>query len=116
MRSDIPLLPVLRDELTGILCDIREAHPKKTRDGTDVSPFAAIEEFQKKVQAVIEGEGSPEERTAKVYLAALGIDYGSLTHEEFVVLIEILEKSKLKENSISRRGRNRPTSYKKRKK
>ena len=97
-----------------ILRDIRETRPKKTEDGTDVSPFAAIEEFQKKVQAVIEGEGSPEERAAKVYLAAWGIDYDSLTHEEFVVLIGILEKSKLKENSISRRGKNRPRSHKKR--
>ena len=107
---------VLRDDLTGILRDIREARPKKAKDGTDVSPFAAIEEFQKKVQAVVEGEGSSEERAAKLYLAALGIDYDSLTHEEFVVLIGILEKSELKENSISRRGRNRPTSHKKRKK
>ena len=107
---------VLRDDLTGILRDIREAHPKKAGDGTDVSPFAAIEEFQKKVQAVIEGEGSPEERAAKVYLTAFGIDYDSLTHEEFVVLIGILGKSKLRENSISRRGRNQPISYKKRRK
>ena len=105
---------VLRDDLTNILRDIREARPKKTEDGTGTSPFAAIEEFQKKVQAVIEGEGSPEERAAKVYLTALGIDYDSLTHEEFVVLIGILEKSKLKENSISRRGRNQPRSLKKR--
>ena len=107
---------VLRDDLTGILRDIREAHPKKTKDGADVSPFAAIEEFQKKVQAVIEGEGSPEERAAKMYLTAFGIDYDSLTHEEFVVLIGILDKSKLKENSISRRGRNQSASHKRRKK
>lgn len=107
---------VLRDDLTGILRDIREARPKKAKDGTDVSPFAAIEEFQKKVQAVIEGEGSSEERSAKLYLAAWGIDYDSLTHEEFVVLIGILEKSELKENSVGRRGRNRLTSHKKRKK
>lgn len=83
---------VLREDLTGILRDIREARPKKAKDETDVSPFAAIEEFQKKVQAVVEGEGSSEERAAKkLYLAALGIDYDSLTHEEFVVLIGILE-------------------------
>ena len=107
---------VLRDDLTGILRDIREAHPKKTGDGADVSPFAAIEEFQKKVQSVIEGEGSPEERAAKAYLAAWGIDYDSLTHEEFVVLIGILGKSKLKGNSISQRGKNQPRLHKKRKK
>lgn len=47
---------VLRDDLTGILRDIREARPKRTVDEIDVSPFAAIEEFQKKVQDVIEGK------------------------------------------------------------
>jgi transcriptional regulator with XRE-family HTH domain len=107
---------VLRDDLTGILCDIRKARPKKTKDDADISSFAVIEEFQKKVQAVIEGEGSPEERAAKACLAAWGIDYDSLTPEEFVVLIGILEKSKFKENSISRRGKKRPTLQKKRKK
>lgn len=107
---------VLRDDLTSILRDIREARPKKAKDDADTSPFAVMEEFQKRVQDVIEGEGSPEERAAKAYLAAWGIDYESLTPEEFVVLIRILERSKLKENSISRRGRKRPAPQKKRKK
>ena len=62
------------------------------------------------------GEGSPEERAAKVCLAAWGIDYDSLAPEEFVVLIGILEKSNFKENSISRRGKKGPTTPKRRKK
>ena len=49
-------------------------------------------------------------------MTAFGIDYDSLTHEEFVVLIRILEKSKLRGNSISRRDKKRPISHKKRKK
>ena len=106
---------VLRDDLAGILRDIREARPKKAKDETD-SSFAAMEKFQKKVQAVVEGGGSSEERVAKLYLATLGIDYDRLTPEEFVVLVGILEKSEFKENSISRRGRNRPPTHKKRKK
>lgn len=106
---------VLRDDLTDILRDIREAHPKKATDEID-SSYAAMEEFQEKVQAVAEAEGSPEERAAKLCLAAWGIDYNKLTPEEFVVLVGILDKSKLKENRISRRGRNRPTSHRKRKK
>lgn len=116
VSADEYVSSVLRDDLTGILLDIRKAHPAKTKDDTDISPFAVMEEFQKKVQAVIEGEGSPEERAAKACLAAWGIDYDSLTPEEFVVLIGILEKSKFKENSISRRGKKRPTPQKKRKK
>lgn len=107
---------VLRDDLTGILRDIRNARPKRTKDERALSPLAVIEEFQEKVQSVIEGKGSPEEQAAKVYLAAWGIDYDDLTPEEFVVLIGILERSKLKENSISRRGKKRPTPRKKRKK
>ena len=107
---------VLRDDLTGILRDIRNARPKRTKDETALSPLAVIEEFEEKVQSVIEGKGSPEEQAAKVYLAAWGIDYDDLTPEEFVVLIGILEKSKFKENSISRRGKKRPLPRKKRKK
>ncbi len=107
---------VLRDDLTGILHDIRKAHPKRANDEADASPFAAIEEFQKKVQSVIEAAGTPEEQVAKVYLAALGIDYDKLTREEFVVLKEILDKSELKENYINRRGRNQPPVHKRRKK
>lgn len=107
---------VLRDDLTNILRDIREAHPADPRDKTAVSPFAVIEEFQKKVQSVIEGKGSPAEQAAKVYLSAWGIDYDDLTPEEFVVLIGILDKSKLKKNSISQRGKKRPLPQKKRKK
>ena len=107
---------VLRDDLTDILRDIHEAHQKSEKNITAVSPLAIIEEFQKKVQSVIEGKGSPEEQAAKVYLAAWGIEYDSLTPEEFVVLIGILGKSKFKENSISRRGKKRTAPPKKHKK
>lgn len=50
---------VLRDDLTGILRDIREARPKKAKDGTDVSPFAAIEEFQKRFKLLSKEKGVP---------------------------------------------------------
>lgn len=107
---------VLRDDLTGILNDIRESHPKNRKDKSSMSVFATMEDFQKNVQSVIDGKGSCEEQAAKAYLTSFGIDYDSLTPEEFVVLIGILQKSKLAENSISRRGRKRSTPQKKRKK
>ena len=116
ISADEYVSSVLRDDLTGILRDIRETHQKSEKDKTAVSPLAIIEEFQKKVQSVIEGKGSPEEQAAKVYLAAWGIEYDSLPPEEFVVLTGILEKSKFKENSISRRGKKRPVPQKKHKK
>lgn len=114
--ADEYVTSVLRDDLTGILRDIRKAHPKRANHEADASPFAAIEEFQKKVQDVIEAVGSSKERAARVYLAALGIDYDRLTNEEFVVLMGILKKSELKENVISQRGKKRPAPQKKRKK
>jgi len=113
---------VLRDDLTDILRDIRESGrvmKKRKGAGKDknaISQLAAMEEFQKKVQSVLEGKGSSEERAAKIYLAAFGIDYDSLTAEEFVVLMGILEKSSYKETSINRRGRRHAVSQKKRKK
>ena len=114
--ADEYVCSVLRDDLIGILRDIRNARPKRTKDETALSPLAVIEEFEEKVQSVIEGKGSPEEQAAKVYLAAWGIDYDDLAPEEFVVLIGILEKSKFKENSIRRRGKKRTAPQKKRKK
>ncbi len=107
---------VLRDDLVDILRDIREASREKRKDKNAISPLAAMEEFQRTVQSVIEGKGSPEEQAVKACLAAWGIDYDSLTPEEFVVLTGILDKSKFKENSINRRGRRQAASQKNRKK
>ena len=89
ISADEYVSSVLRDDLTGILRDIRETHQKSEKYKTAVSPLAIIEEFQKKVQSVIEGKGSPEEQVAKVYLATWGIEYDSLTPEEFVILTGI---------------------------
>ena len=90
--------------------------PPKAKDNADTSLVVVIEEFQKKVQSVIEEEGSPGERIAKIYLAMCGIDGDNLTPEEFKVLVGILEKSSLKENSISQRGKKRPAPQRKREK
>ncbi len=61
---------VLREDLTGILRDIRASHSKPAKSGTALSSLVAIEKFQKKVQSVIERKVSSEEQAAKVYLAA----------------------------------------------
>ena len=65
---------------------------------------------------IVQKQYHPSENEVFYRTAALGIDYDSLTPEEFAVLVGILEKSEFKENSVSRRGRNRPTSHKKGKK
>ena len=43
--ADEYVSPVLRDDLTDILRDIRKAHPKKTKDDADISSLAVVEEF-----------------------------------------------------------------------
>jgi len=116
ISGDEYISSVLRDDLTDILCDIRESDKDKSKDKNVISQFGMMEEFQKKVQSVIEVKGSSEEQAAKVYLAAWGIDYDNLTPEEFVVLMGILDKSSFKENSINRRGRRQAVPPKKRKK
>ena len=50
-------------------------------------------------------EGSSEEKKIRAYLATLGIDYDTLTKEEFVSLIGILKKSKHMKSPISQRGK-----------
>lgn len=107
---------VLREDLTGILHDIREAHQESAKNKTVTSVPALMEDFQKNVQAVMEGKGSREEQSARTYLATFGIDYDRLTPEEFVVLIGILKKSRFAKNSINRRGRKPSASRQKSKK
>ncbi len=114
--ADEYVASVLRDDLTGILRDIREAHQADKKDKSAAPLLSAMEDFQKNVQSVIEAKGSREEQAAKAYLSTFGIDYDSLTPEEFVVLIGILKKSKHAKNGISRRGKKQFTLQKKSKK
>ena len=60
------------------------------------------------VREVIEAKGTAKEKLLKTQMAALGIDYDSLTPEESVVQVGILQKSKLLRNSISQRGKASP--------
>ncbi len=85
-------------------------------NGKLLSDVICHKDFQKNVRSVIEAKGSHEEQAATAYLSTFGIDYDSLTPEEFVVLIGILKKSKLAKNGISRRGKTPSTLQKKRKK
>ena len=50
-------------------------------------------------------EGSEDEKKARVFLASLGIDYDSLTQEEFVTVINVLKKSAHMKSPYSQRGK-----------
>ena len=57
-------------------------------------------------------EGSSEEKKIRAYLAPLGIDYDTLTQEEFVSPIGLLKKSKHMKTPISQRGKTTMTHSK----
>ena len=93
---------ILYDDLKAILKDVREAHKSDT---TTADVDSTVANMQKNVEAALSFEGSQEEKSAKLWLSSLNIDYNKLSKEEFVTLINILEKSTILKNRASRRGK-----------
>lgn len=93
---------IIYDDLKVILKDIREEHKPDTSTA-DVD--STVANMQKNVEAALSFEGSQEEKSAKLWLSSLNIDYNKLSKEEFVTLIKILEKSTILKNRASRRGK-----------
>ena len=102
IREDEYFGSLITDDLKGILRDIRSEHRPDTMTADEVS-FA--ESMQNQLREAMNFEGSSEEKKIRAYLATLGIDYDTLTKEEFVSLIGILKKSKHIKCSISQRGK-----------
>ena len=96
---------VLSDDLIGILSDIRETHKQDVTTADGESAAEAVSEYLKTAMSY---EGSSQEKQARVYLAGLGIDYDAMFKEEFVTLIEILQKSeKLRIRQGNQRGKSK---------
>lgn len=93
---------VIYDDLRPILRDIREAHETDTTTADTDSPAA---DAIRQIESVVNSEGSPQEKQIRLLLSQLGIDYDTLTADEFVTLIGILNKSKLLNDRSSRRGK-----------
>lgn len=91
---------LVADDLSSILRDIREEHRTDALTADDDLSAVAV---QKQLMEAVHFEGSSEEKKIRAYLAALGIDYDTLTKEEFVSLIGILKKSKHMKSPISQR-------------
>ncbi|MCI6612587.1 MAG: XRE family transcriptional regulator, partial [Clostridiales bacterium] len=53
-------------------------------------------------------EGSVEEKQIRALMATIGLDYDTLTKEEFVSIISGLKKSKYLKSPINQRGQSRP--------
>ena len=88
--------------MTEILRDIREAHKTDMTTADIISPAA---EAQKKLQEVMQYEGSEQEKKVRIFCAQLGINYDKLTKEEFVMLIGLLKKSEHMKSPYNQRGK-----------
>ena len=105
---------VAAEDMGVILKDIREKHKKKDPTTADTDSPAA--DAQRQLEEAMNYDGSEQEKQIRVFCAQLGINYDSLTREEFVTLIGILKKSKLLKSPYNQRGRSRPPQTNRRKK
>lgn len=94
----------IHQDIDEIIGRIKQKHKS---DDTSMQPInlrQIIEEGIKEAEAF---QGSDEEKKADAYCSQLGINYHSLTPEEFQTLIRILRKSKLFKSHTSNRGKGR---------
>lgn len=81
---------VVHEDMDGILHDIRDAHRKDKTTAEEESP---AQEITQKLEEALNFEGSPQEQLIRSLMLGLGIDYDSLTKEEFVTLVGILSRA-----------------------
>lgn len=103
------------EDLRPIILDIREAH-KSDITTADADTESPAEKAIYQLESALSYEGSTEEKQVRALLSTLGIDYDTLTKEEFVTLMGILNKSEYMYNYTSRRGKARPSQGKRKKK
>ena len=101
------------EDLRPIIRDIREAHKSDVTTADIPSP---AEETMRLVEEALNYEGTTEEKQVMVFLSQFGIDYNTLTKDELVTLMGILDKSVHVQNRQSRRGKAHPSQRRKRKK
>ena len=102
IREDEYFGSLIADDLKGILRDIRSEHRADTMTADEVS-FA--ENMQNQLREAMNFEGSSEEKQIRAFMAMIGLDYDTLTKEEFVSIISGLKKSKYLKSPISQRGK-----------
>ena len=90
--------------------------PPATSTTADADTKSPAEKAVRQLEEALNCEGSKEEKIVRALLSQLEIDYDSLTKEEFVTLIGILNKSEHMKKHISRRGKVPAPQRRKRKK
>lgn len=93
---------VVSKDMAAILHDIRSAHKADT---TTAEVTSSVAQVKQQLEDAVNFEGSAQEKKIRVYFASIGLDYDTLTKEEFVAIISALKKSKFMDSPISQRGR-----------
>ena len=93
------------NDLNAILSDIREGH--KT-DALTADDELSVSSVQEQLAKAIHFEGSSEEKQIRAFMATIGLDYDTLTKEEFVSIISGIKKSKYLKSPLNQRGKARP--------
>ena len=96
---------LIADDLKGILRDIRNEHRPDTMTADETALVATV---QGQLQDAMNFEGSSEEKQIRALMATIGLDYDTLTKEEFVSIISGLKKSKYLKSPLNQRGKARP--------
>ena len=102
IREDEYFGSLIADDLKGILRDIREQHRPDTMTADESALVATV---QGQLQDAMNFEGSSEEKQVRALMATIGLDYDTLTKEEFASVISGLKKSKYLKSPISQRGK-----------
>ena len=105
IREDEYFGSLIAGDLKDILRDIRSEHRPDTMTADESSLVATV---QGQLQDAMNFEGSSEEKQIRSFMATIGLDYDTLTKEEFVSIISGLKKSKYLKSPISQRGKARP--------
>ena len=105
IREDEYFGSLIADDLKGIFRDIRNEHRPDTMTADETSLVATV---QGQLQDAMNFEGSSEEKQIRALMATIGLDYDTLTKEEFVSIISGLKKSKYLKSPINQRGKARP--------
>ena len=83
---------VVHKDIDSIIQDIKKAHKHDTASAPDTN---LAQEIKQNMEWATNIKGSHQEKKAALFCKQLGIDYSKLAPDEFLMLIHILEKSKL---------------------
>jgi Predicted transcriptional regulators len=95
---------MIHGDINGIIGDIKEAHKGDNESAPDTS---VLDEMKKGMEAAVNFEGSPQEKQLVGLCHQLGIDYKSLTSDEFQMMIKVFRKSSLLRSPFKMRGKTR---------